>query len=323
MKVVVYGPQRRLGVLDGDTVVDIQRAIAAHVPGALVAGDLAGFIEGGERALENVRTALARVTVVGAPSDAAFPVSSVRLHAPRPAGAKIACAGGNFADHLAAMATKGRDADGRMFSDDLSVVAAEARERGIWGFWKVGRDAAGPGDDVIYPEAAHLFDYEAELAVVLGKTGKKIKAGQITDYVWGVTLFADWSARDIPEARAPYQFTLRKNFDTSFSMGPCIVVGELDPMNVVIETHVNGEQRQQFNSGEMIYTYGEYLEYLSRDLTFVPGDIISGGTAAGTAADSSEMSDGVYATSRFLKPGDVVDMSSPAIGTLRSRIVTA
>jgi 2-keto-4-pentenoate hydratase/2-oxohepta-3-ene-1,7-dioic acid hydratase in catechol pathway len=323
MKVVVYGPERRVGVLDGESVVDAQRAVGTMVAGATVPADLTGFIEGGDRTLESVRAALDRIRLVGPEPGTIFPASDVRLHAPRPAGAKIACAGGNFADHLAAMALKGRDADARTFSDDLMTVAAEARERGIWGFWKVGRDAAGPGDEVIYPEATTLLDYEAELAVVLGKTGKKIKAGAFADYVWGVTLFADWSARDIPEARAPYQFALRKNFDTSFSMGPCIVVGELDPMDVIIETRVNGELRQRFNSGEMIYTYGEYLEYLSRDLTFVPGDIISGGTSAGTAADSSDMTAGVYARERFLKPGDDVEISSPVIGSLRSRIVTA
>jgi 2-keto-4-pentenoate hydratase/2-oxohepta-3-ene-1,7-dioic acid hydratase in catechol pathway len=323
MKIVVYGPQRRVGVLEGDIVVDAAVAVAAHVPGEHVPPDLTSFIESGERGLESMRKALERVRSSEPDGSTVFAANAVQLHAPRPAGAKIACAGGNFADHLAAMAAKGRDADARTFSDDLSAVAAEARERGIWGFWKVGRDAAGPNAEIIYPERCTRLDYEAELAVVLGKAGKKIKADRLRDYVWGVTLFADWSARDTPEARAPYQFVLRKNFDTSFSMGPCIVVGELDPMDVLIETHVNGELRQSFNSGEMIYSFGEYLEYLSHDFTFEPGDVISGGTAAGTAADSSEIAGGVYAPERFLKPGDTVDISSPVIGTLRSRVIRA
>ncbi len=324
MKIAVYGPEHRVGVLEGDSVIDAARAVTAHVPGETVPADLAAFIAGGDRALESVRAALDRVRSDGSSDGTVvLPRAGVQLHAPRPVGAKIACAGGNFADHLAAMAAKGRDADARTFSDDLTAVTAEARERGIWGFWKVGRDAAAPGADVIYPERCTRLDYEAELAIVIGKTGKNVAAGRLNEYVWGVTLFADWSARDTPEARAPYQFVLRKNFDTSFSMGPCIVVGELDPMDVMIETHVNGELRQRFNSGEMIYTYGEYLEYLSRDFTFVPGDVISGGTAAGTAADSSEIAGGIYAPERFLKPGDTVSISSPAIGTLDARISRA
>ena len=83
----------------------------------------------------------------------------------------------------------------------------------------------------------------------------------------------------------PLSFGFPKNFDTSCSMGPCIVVGEVDPTNVDMETLVNGECRQRFNTRDMVFTFGEYLEYLSRDFTLYPGDIISGGTAAGTAAD--------------------------------------
>jgi acylpyruvate hydrolase len=105
-------------------------------------------------------------------------------------------------------------------------------------------------------------------------------------------------------------------------MGPCIAVGEADPTNVDIETFVNGERRQQFNTRDMVFTFGEYLEHLSRDFTLYPGDIISGGTAAGTAADSSDLlPDNTSAPGRFLKPGDIVEMSSPAIGSLRTRVV--
>jgi acylpyruvate hydrolase len=99
------------------------------------------------------------------------------------------------------------------------------------------------------------------------------------------------------------------------------VVGEVDPLDIDVETWVNGERRQRFNTGDMVFSYWEYIEYLSRDLTLYPGDIISGGTAAGTAADSSpRMADGQFAPDRFLKPGDVVEIRSPAIGTLQARI---
>ena len=82
------------------------------------------------------------------------------------------------------------------------------------------------------------------------------------------------------------------------------------------------KRRQRFNTRDMVFTFGEYLEYLSRDFTLYPGDIISGGTAAGTAADSSELlRDGSSAPARFLKPGDRVEMNSPAIGSLRTRVV--
>jgi hypothetical protein len=120
----------------------------------------------------------------------------------------------------------------------------------------------------------------------------------------------------------PLNFGSPKNFDSSCSMGPCVAVGEADPTNVDMETLVNGERRQRFNTRDMVFTFGEYLEYLSRDFTLYPGDIISGGTAAGTAADSSDLlPDNTSAPERFLKPGDIVEMSSPGIGSLRTRVV--
>jgi acylpyruvate hydrolase len=136
-------------------------------------------------------------------------------------------------------------------------------------------------------------------------------------------MLADWSIRAPREAPGgPLNFGFPKNFDSSCSMGPSIAVGEADPTNVDIETFVNGERRQQFNTRDMVFTFGEYLEHLSRDFTLYPGDIISGGTAAGTAADSSDLlPDNTSAPGRFLKPGDIVEMSSPAIGSLRTRVV--
>jgi 2-keto-4-pentenoate hydratase/2-oxohepta-3-ene-1,7-dioic acid hydratase in catechol pathway len=115
---------------------------------------------------------------------------------------------------------------------------------------------------------------------------------------------------------------MQKNFDTSCSIGPCILVEERPRLDLEIETLVNGERRQHFNAGSMVFSYGEYLEYLSRDFTFHPGDMLSGGTGAGTAADSSPtLADGKPGPDRFLKPGDVVEIRSPAIGTLRAHIV--
>ena len=107
-------------------------------------------------------------------------------------------------------------------------------------------------------------------------------------------------------------------------MGPCIVVGELDHRNVNVETRINGEARQSYNTQEMIWPFGDVLEYLSQDFTFVPGDVIAGGTSAGTAADMSRrQTEGAKAPNLFLKIGDVVELSSPQIGKLSNRIVAA
>jgi 2-keto-4-pentenoate hydratase/2-oxohepta-3-ene-1,7-dioic acid hydratase in catechol pathway len=105
-------------------------------------------------------------------------------------------------------------------------------------------------------------------------------------------------------------------------MGPCIAVGEAAPANVDLETSINGEVRQHFNTRDMVFSFAEVLEYLSRDFTFVPGDMIAGGTAAGTAADKTvRAADGTRPKDLFLKVGDVVAVSSPQVGTLANRIV--
>ena len=335
MKIVVFGPERRTGVLRDGSVVDISRAYAKYLrekdgeahpialAEALVPADLGRFIEGGPRALERadaaleylVRQAQDQRDPRGEP--VSRPLAEVRLHAPCPRGARIACAGGNFADHAAAMAEKMR---GRPYEGDAH---AQVRNAGIWGFWKVTHDILGPDGDIAYPARGDRLDYEGELAIVLARRCKDAKTGDLPHHVWGVTLFGDWSIRSPREpSGGPYSFVMHKNFDGSCSLGPCIAVGEADPADIEVETLVNGERRQRYNTRDMVFSFGEYLEYLSRDLTLYPGDIISGGTAAGTAADSSPLlPDGSSAPERFLKPGDAVEIRSPTVGSLHARIV--
>lgn len=337
MKIVVFGPDRRTGVQRDDKIVDISGAYAKYLrehenephptalANALVPSELGAFIEGGKRALDCAAKALdhlfGNVTDQKGPrgEQLIYPSGTVALHAPRPKGARVACAGGNFADHTAAMAERAaKRGEMRALSTD---ARADIRKTGIWGFWKVDRESTPPDGVVPYPARAKRLDYEGELAIVLGKEGKDIRADKIADYIWGVTLLGDWSIRLAAEP-GPLKFALQKNFDGSCSIGPCIVVGEVDPFNAEIETKVNGERRQHFNTRDMVFSFGEYLEHLSRDFTFYPGDMISGGTAAGTAADSSPLlPDGTPSQERFLQPGDVVEVSSPAIGALKARIV--
>ena len=335
MKIVVFGALKRTGALHDGSVVDLSYAYAKYLrertdePNPLemaevvVPSELSRLIEGGSRTLDAVQTTLdylfdqAQDKFGLRGETLVHPAADVRLHAPRPNNARIACAGGNFADHAAAMAVRMR---GRPYEGD---AYQEIRNTGFWGFWKLGREIVGPDGELIYPDRCNRLDYEGEIAIVLGTRGVDLKPSQLRDYVWGVTMLADWSIRAPRELPGgPLNFNFPKNFDTSCSMGPCIAVGEADPTNIDMETHVNGECRQRFNTRDMVFTFDEYLEYLSRDFTLYPGDIISGGTAAGTAADSSELlPDKTSAPERFLKPGDVVEMRSPPIGSLSTRVV--
>jgi 2-keto-4-pentenoate hydratase/2-oxohepta-3-ene-1,7-dioic acid hydratase in catechol pathway len=338
MKIVVFGPDRRVGAIhDSGLIVDLSFAHAkllrerdgerlTELAAALVPPDLSQFIERGEAALDAASRSIEYLfqhahDKLGARGEAiVHPIETVRLHAPRPQGARIACAGGNYADHHLAMA-KNRPG-GRKEAGELTLhgVADSIRKAGFWGFWKVDRTCLGPDDELNYPARAKYFDYEGEAAIVVGRQGKNIRAQDWRSHVWGVTLVCDWSIRQIPDV-GRMNFAMQKNFDGSCSLGPCILVGA-DATNIDVTTTVNGNLRQSFNTRDMVFSFGECLEFLSRDLTLYPGDIVSGGTGAGTAQDSSaQIEDGVLSPERFLKVGDIVEVASPQLGVLRNQVV--
>jgi acylpyruvate hydrolase len=332
MKIVIFGPERRLGALAGDCVIDLHHGFARYLqergdrnPNELAAermpADLKSFIEGGALALENAQRVIDHFAGIdwddgSELSKVVHSRSRVKLHAPWPER-RIACVGGNYAAHLLGMWAN------RLGKTDITIeeVAGEAKKAGQWGFWKVLAEVAGPEDSIPFPKRVTYFDYEGEVAIVIGKRGKNISAEEVRHYVWGVTLFHDWSIRDGGGTDRAVSYNLQKNFDGAASMGPCIVVGELDPQSVDIETRVNEVVRQRYNTREMIWSFGEVLEFLSQDFTFVPGDVIAGGTSAGTAADQSRRSEGKRPLDLFLKIGDVVEVCSPQIGALPNRIV--
>jgi 2-keto-4-pentenoate hydratase/2-oxohepta-3-ene-1,7-dioic acid hydratase in catechol pathway len=285
---------------------------AVELAEKLLPSDLARLIEAGPAALDNAQKALDYFDAqaqdpIGSQIDkVAYPLSEVRIHAPHPKGARVACAGSNFVVHRERMVRR---------------AGREEREPFIWGFWKVACDTVGPDGEVIYPSRCDRLDYEGEIAVILGKRGKDLRQRDLKEYLWGVTLCCDWSIRSPREMLGPMNFAPAKNFDTSLSLGPYVVVGELDPANIDFETWVNGERRQANNTREMIFSFAQYLEYLSRDLTLRPGDIICSGTGQGTVADMSPIrEDGTQAAELFLQPGDTVEVRSPSIGVLRSCI---
>ncbi len=346
MKLVVYGPDRRLGALQGDQVIDLNGAAAKYLKEtqneplpyematATVPSDLDRFILTGQRGIEGAQRAVEHVTAKAADQlglkgeRLVLPRADVKLHAPYPTRTRVMMGGGNFIVHSAGMGY--RKPDGTTMS--LEEVYAQSRAKGIWGFYCFPENVAGPEEDVIYPTRTDRLDYEGEVAVILGKRGKDIKASDAKDYIWGYTLQNDVSARTtIPTRDNPQStFNRAKNFDNSICAGPCIVVDEFsDPHNVTWETRVNGEVRQSGNTKDMTFNFFEYIEYMSADMTLMPGDIISAGTTAGTAQDSSPIMAGtggegapaVRDPARFLKPGDVVEISNPAIGVLRNRVV--
>jgi acylpyruvate hydrolase len=328
MKIVVFGDEHRVGALDLDRIVDVNEAYSAlggDRADAQCPADLTGFIEAGDTALAAAADAAGHARAAGPDASGpggrrlSVPAEGAQLHAPW-AGGRLACVGGNYADHLARMQAHGTPVD------DTAIKAAHDAARGTapWGFWKVTHEVAGPGEPIQVPRRADYFDFEGEAAIVIGRRGKDISSGDIAPYVWGVTLVNDWSIRGNMGPARVMSFNLAKNFDGCLSMGPCIVVGELDLDAVDVIVTVNGEERQRFNTRDMIWSFAEVVELLSRDFTLLPGDVLCGGTAQGTAADSSLRGpDGTIPHDLFVKPGDVIEIASPQIGTLVCRAESA
>ncbi len=333
MRIVVFGDDRRVGAVDSGGVVNLSEAFLAMArDGSEDAEDdhgkprvparLLTLIDGGQRALDDARRALeaARATssvdVGPTGRHIVHDPRAVLLHAPWP-GRRIACAGGNYPDHLARM-TANTD---RSLTRSLEETVTNARRAGQWGFWKVVDEVAGPGDPIPKPRRTERFDYEGEVAIILGMSVKDIAAEKAADAIWGFTLLNDWSIRDGSDRPQSMSYNFAKNFDGCVSMGPAISVGD-DPGNVDVTLCVNGAQRQSFNSVGMIFSFGEILAEISRDFTLRPGDVVSGGTAAGTAADMSlPQPTGRVPPDLFLKPGDLVELSSPQVGTMTNYIV--
>lgn len=306
MRIIVFGPERRVGAWVGENVIDLNRADGT-LPATLLA-----FIEGGDPVLDRAQRAIDQSG--GAPDGAVQQISAVKIRAPWP-GRRAMMAGANIGSHIAGAGMVGAQ-------DGQSEAIRKQRALGQRGFWKVHLEPIDPDEPIAKPKRTKYMDYEGEPVIILGKQVKDASPSDIRSLVWGVTISDDICIRDEggnPGAR----FAFDKNFDGSFTLGPSIIVREdVDFDDMPIETKVNGEPRQHFSSKDMIFSFGEMVAFGTRDFTLYPGDIVSGGTGGGTGMDSSPRgADGTKSTERFLQPGDVVEVSSPKVGTLRHRIV--
>ena len=190
----------RLGALVDDQVVELNRADDRIPP------DLLSLIESGQQGLDLVRHVTTSAAAVR--EDALHALADVRLVAPWPRK-RIAMVGGNFGLHLLGARRGSPGAD----SLTLDQVIKETRSEGPWGFWKTLDWVTGPGDPLAYPRQTGHLDYEAEAGIVFGRPAKDIKAGDISNYIWGVTLLNDWSDRDETPRPRGLSYNLHKNFD--------------------------------------------------------------------------------------------------------------
>lgn|SRR5487761_399116 len=189
-------------------------------------------------------------------------------------------------------------------------------------FTKFRNCLIGPTDPLIAPRLSKKVDWEAELAVVIGKKGKNIRREDAMNYVAGYTVANDISFRDIQmnedvldkPSWLDKNWVKGKGLDSSFPLGPYLVTTDeiTDPYSCRITLHVNGKKMQDGLAGEMVFKINELIEYASAGTTLVTGDIISTGTPMGVAA---------FNKVPFLKDGDIVETEIEGIGTLRNPVI--
>jgi len=220
-------------------------------------------------------------------------LEEVRLLAPVPNPPRIFGIGVNYAEHAAESGTRMRDVP------TVFMVLSSA--------------VVGPGADVVLPRNSSMVDYEAELAVVIGKAGHRIAASRWEEHVFGYTMMNDVSVRDVQ--RATSQWTLAKSFPTFAPMGPWVVSKDeiADPHRLGISLTIGGERLQDSNTSQMIYKIPALIEYLSGIVPLQVGDVISTGTPAGVGMGRTPQ--------RWLRAGEEMVIAIEGIGELRNPVV--
>jgi 2-keto-4-pentenoate hydratase/2-oxohepta-3-ene-1,7-dioic acid hydratase in catechol pathway len=313
MKLVTYesAKQSRLGVVQGDFVVDVAAAYAVIAKGriadAKVAAaanvlrklgrspeDMIELLGLGERYRKALGVVVASAGALGkkGPKGLLTPLRSAKLRAPIAHPQKITCVGLNYADH--------------------------AREGGVEPpaapifFLKSHNTICGPGDAIKLPPNSEKVDYEAELAVVIGKRGRGIAESDAQKYIAGYTILQDVSARDMQFS--DNQWYRGKSCDTFAPTGPWIVTPDEipDPHRLRISLTLNGATLQDSNTSNLIFKVPFLISYLSQSITWEVGDLISTGTPPGVGFARKPPV--------FMKAGDTVSVTVEGIGTLTNPV---
>lgn len=282
MKLVsfIHGGKPTCGIVQGDSVLQPSADFLDRYPDllAVLKADAVGELE---------RSALSAGLAVKA--DATQPLAVV----PNPG--KVICVGLNYKSHVAE--TK---------RDDSKYPAL---------FVRFADSLAANGDVVLRPAFSERFDWEAELAIVIGKGGRDIPQARAFEHIAGYTCFNDITVRDWQ--RHTHQWTPGKNFPGTGPLGPWLVtrdeVGDVDALQ--IESRLNGQVMQHASLGDLIFTIPVLIEYISRFTPLSPGDVIATGTPGGVG-DRRE-------PPLYMKDGDIVEVEITGLGTLRNRIGTA
>ena len=290
MRVVMFEPKgqrARLGVLRAPDVIDLAAAADESGRPAGYFASAAQFLEAGEEALSRAHSLLS-----AASPSAVYTPATVRLCAPVPRPGKVVAIGLNYRDH--------------------SIEQGVQPPSAPLFFAKFPTSVTGPYDPIVIPPGDPQVDYEAELAVVIGRRCKAIREAEAMDYVGGYMVLNDVSARSWQFADK--QWVRGKSCDTFCPIGPWLTTRDdvPDPHNLDIATRVNGITLQNSNTSKLIFRIPQLIAYISVSITLEPGDIIATGTPEGV---------GVFRKPPiFLKDGDVVEVEIEGLGALRNPV---
>lgn len=222
-------------------------------------------------------------------------LSQVRLLPPVPAPEKIICVGVNYGKR----------------NEEYQDGSAPPAYPSV--FPRFPGSFVGHGEPLLRPPESGQLDYEGEIAIVIGKTGRRIAAQDAWSHIAGLTCLNEGTVRDWVR-HGKFNVTQGKNFDASGSMGPWMVTAdEFDPAApLTVRTRVNGELRQQDSTDNLMFPFAELIRYISIWTTLKPGDVISTGTPIGAGVR--------FTPPRFLKPGDVVEVEVAGLGILSNPV---
>lgn len=294
MKLATFsaGESAHLGALSGDALIDVT---AAGGPASLL-----DVIKQGADGLTLVRDTIERASA----TSHMVPLNKVTFLPPIPNPDKFLCVGKNYRDHLEELKR----------TNLIKEIPTEPT-----GFIKLNSVMVGHDAEVKRPPDIIEFDYEPELVFVIGKPGYRISKAEVMDYVFGITVFNDLTAREIQkrEVQMGTRFWTAKNMPGFGPIGPFVVtMDEIEDVNDLwLTCAVNGHQRSRFNTSGQIFKIPDIIEHYSRYIPLHPGDIFATGSAGGIAAAQED------AESLYLKPGDVIDIAIEDVVSLRTRIV--
>lgn len=277
-------------------VWNIEAIDRARVGASILPKHLIECIKMGETFLQHVNESVKWANESGKKEMFIHPLTELTLLAPIPRPSKnIFCIGKNYIEHA------------------LELGTAEDIPEHVMVFTKPPTSVIGNNDWIdLHSEVTSALDYEGELAIVIGKVAKNVKREEAFQYIFGYTIVNDVTARDLQTKHK--QFFMGKSLDRSCPIGPWLVHHSAieNPNNLSIVTKVNGEVRQDSNTKHLIFPIDELISVLSQGRTLEPGDIIATGTPKGVGKG--------FTPPRYLKAGDVVEISIEGIGTLKNTV---